>query len=121
MLELGGLGLAELAVEASVVPPFDVRARNVSELTLSSLETLRGARRSVVASSPLGGVAVWERATLVVAPLLGLSGVYVGYMLNARREDRVFRRELAMERYRAGGQALFDELIANAGKRYTAM
>jgi hypothetical protein len=63
---------------------------------------------------------VWNVASLVVAPLLGLAGVYVGFVLNARREDRVFRRELALEQYRQG-QALFDELISSAGCRFVAM
>jgi hypothetical protein len=59
-------------------------------------------------------------AALVFAPLLGLMGVYVGYVLNSRREDRVLRRDLALERYRAG-QELFEEVIASAGTRFTAM
>jgi len=67
-----------------------------------------------------GGSAVLNIATLIVAPLLGLLGVYVGYILNARREDRTLRRELELEHYRAG-QALFDELISSAGRRFVAL
>ena len=61
-----------------------------------------------------------EVVALVFAPLLGLLGVYVGYVLNSRREDRVLRRDLALERYRAG-QELFEEVTASAGTRFTTM
>jgi hypothetical protein len=57
--------------------------------------------------------------SLIVAPLLGLTGVYVGYVLNSRREDRALRRELALERHR-DGRTLFDEVVHNAGRRFVA-
>ncbi|MBA3286743.1 MAG: hypothetical protein H0U21_01785 [Acidimicrobiia bacterium] len=61
-----------------------------------------------------------EVVALVFAPVLGFVGVFVGYLLNSRREDRVLRRELALEQYRAG-QGLFEEIISSAGTRFTAM
>jgi hypothetical protein len=64
--------------------------------------------------------AVSDVVALIVAPLLGLVGVYVGYVVNARREDRTLRRQLSLERYRER-QALFDEVIASAGRRFVAM
>jgi len=57
---------------------------------------------------------------VVLAPLLGLIGIFVGYALSSKREDRNISRELSLQRYREG-QELFDELIMAAGKRFTAL
>jgi hypothetical protein len=50
---------------------------------------------------------------VVLSPLVGLAGIFVGYVLSSRRENRNMRRELALalQRYREG-QELFDELIS---------
>ncbi len=57
---------------------------------------------------------------LVLSPLLGVVGIFLGYGLSSRRENRSIRRELSLQRYREG-QQLFDELIAAAGTRFVAL
>jgi hypothetical protein len=57
---------------------------------------------------------------VVLSPLVALAGIFVGFVLSPRRENRNMRRELALQRYREG-QELFDELISAAGKRFIAL
>ena len=68
----------------------------------------------------MGTAPMNELTPLVVAPLIGLAGVFVGYWWNARRADQTVRRDLALERYRDGRQ-LFDEVVLSAGERFVAL
>lgn len=65
-------------------------------------------------------VSAMDVLAVVLAPLLGVVGIFIGYALSSKREDRNIRRELSIQRYREG-QALFDELIMAAGNRFTAL